>query len=138
MHVMVRLSIIAMIGISARLFAAPSLCTLPTPETIVNESGESAMENCDDHMASEKNAQKRVPCDHMKQCLQNVGSDDTFFQNAASATALTNWNLYAFYVPVLSSNLYSLSSDMPLYSRPPPATLFSQPPVYKTKSSFLI
>jgi hypothetical protein len=133
---MSRVVIIAIFSLGVRVFAAPSLCAHMATNSVSNEMVESQMA-CDEHMESENKTSKHVPCNHMKQCLQDVGDDNSFIQKSASTVELANGVFNVYFVPALSQIL-PVTSEPRVFNRAPPETLYAQPIIYIGKSSFLI
>jgi hypothetical protein len=123
-------------SLSLRLFTAPDLCIHKShPSEIAVET--SAHCHMKAHPKPADAKPKQIPCDHMKQCLLDAGDDDTIFQKSIKSTGIADSTIYAFYVPALSPDLYSASSDAPVWSRPPDVKIVAIP-LYLSKSSFLI
>jgi len=136
------MSIMSVFALSLRVFSAPDLCVHENHSSHKNHSWEVSAEmsaSCPmmDHQKTVDAKPKQIPCDHMKQCLLDAGDDDTIFQKSIKSTGIADTTIYAFYVPALSPDLYSASSDAPVWSRPPDIKIVAIP-LYLSKSSFLI
>jgi len=129
---MVRFAIISLVSLGIRFAEAPSICSHPVAEKIEK----APMTTCHKHLHEQK-ASKRVACNHMKQCLLDVGDDTSAYQKTAVGSVSQDMDQVYFTVD-LSREIYPSLYKMQVDNRPPPDILFSQAPVYIQKSSFLI
>lgn len=136
---MIRFAVIAVFSLGVRLLAMPMVCVHPVAidelEMVSPDAAQAEMTHCHEH---EDKSTKPVPCNHMKQCLLDIGDDGSLFQKSMTSAALSSGMEDVQFVAVLTRELYPASPVVVACHLPPPGTLESRISVYVRKSSFLI